>query len=382
MQSSRGFWVWRWGLVSWIAAAGCQNLPVADSLPTSSSSGDQPSAARRADLPPDKAAEVCLSVAETLEKNGLYADAALQVEKAHQYNPRLQCARRLALLYDRSGDIDRALAQYREALKTNSQDANLLNDTGYCCYRAGHFTDAEHYLRQAVVINDRHQRAWINLGMTLGQEQRYQESLDAFTRGSSRPEALCDLGYVYATQGKTEEAKKLYTQALGLRPDLAVARTALAKLDQVKTPAAVAKAPTSAGASAAASALVPTAAPPTSASAATITPASGSAVAPGVSYTDAMPMANLPSLTSALPTPIMANPPATAPSVPVSAPAAATAGAPSAAVANSIGSGISPVAASPSATPSPDPAAAVSTAVLASPSTAPAQPIWVPAAKR
>ena len=78
------------------------------------------------ELPPARAAEACLASARELEKHGYEADAIVQYEKARQDNPRLtQVSRRLAVLYDRQGNAQRALAEYQLALKVQPRDADL-----------------------------------------------------------------------------------------------------------------------------------------------------------------------------------------------------------------------------------------------------------------
>jgi tetratricopeptide (TPR) repeat protein len=146
--------------------------------------------------------------------------------------------RRLAVIHDRLGDHYHALAEYELALKAKPKDPNLLNDVGYFHYGRGNWADAEKYLRQALALDPHHQRAWINLGMTLGQQQRNSESLEAFGHVVGRAEALCNLGFILTTQGKRKEAEQAYRDALALAPDLPLARAALAKFNNTEQKAA------------------------------------------------------------------------------------------------------------------------------------------------
>jgi len=215
-----------------LLASGCHTLP----MPSSSDS--QPGAPGTVDrggdkdLPPSEAARVCLRTAHELEKAGRIPQAIVLYEKARTDNPNLREASwRLAVLYDRLGDTARSQAEFQRLLQRNARDADVLNDLGYSYYNHGQFQYAETYLREALAANPKHARAWINLGMVLGEEGRYAESLDAFSHSVPPAQAQCNLAFVLTTQGKREEAKAAYRQALSLDPNLVIARGALEKLE-------------------------------------------------------------------------------------------------------------------------------------------------------
>lgn len=219
---------------------GCQSLPSRGefaALGGMPAADAQQPAADKVQLPPDRAALLCLTTAQMLERSDHVAEAITQYEKARQLDPRLtnQTARRLAVLYDRQGAFSKAAPEYQRALHASPRDPDLLNDIGYCYFQQSNWTEAEKSLREAVRIDPKHQRAWINLGMTLGQEQRYQESYQAFTHAVSPAEAQCNLAFVYSTQGKHDEARQAYAAALRIRPDLMLARAALAKLSTTQS---------------------------------------------------------------------------------------------------------------------------------------------------
>src|SRR5207237_695250 len=62
------------------------------------------------ELPPAVAADACLAAAEALARDGHNTEAILEIERARQFNPKVQSrtAHRLAVLYDRKGDSARA----------------------------------------------------------------------------------------------------------------------------------------------------------------------------------------------------------------------------------------------------------------------------------
>src|SRR5262249_20656853 len=117
-------------------------------------------------------------------------------------------------------------------LRENPRDADVLASLGYFYYARGQWTEAEENLRHALTINPKHQRAWVNLGLTMGEQGHYAQSLEAFRKAVSEAEAHSNLAFVLTTQGKRQEAKEEYRRALELEPNLMIARRALDKLER------------------------------------------------------------------------------------------------------------------------------------------------------
>jgi Tfp pilus assembly protein PilF len=221
-----------WLGLSWLPGAGCLNPGTVPDLPATAPTPAAATSAK-AELPSKDGAKVCLALAEDFEKTGHDADAIVQYERARGYDPSLkQVSRRLAILYDRLGETKKAQEEFQAALKLHPKDADLQNDFGYSCYSHGKFDEAEKHLRQALALNPKHARAWMNLGLTLGQQGRYKDSLEAFLHVASPAEAHSNLAFVLTTQGKREEAKQEYREALALDPELKIAQGALAKLSE------------------------------------------------------------------------------------------------------------------------------------------------------
>jgi tetratricopeptide (TPR) repeat protein len=175
-----------------------------------------------------------MATAQQFDVAGNYAEAVTLYEKARHTDSLVEpvATRRLAILYDKQGQFDKARSEYEKLLQKNPRDADTLNNLGYGYYARGQWDLAEQHLRKALAANPQHEHAWINLGMTLGQQQRYDESLNAFAKVVDRAEGLCNLAFILTTQGKREEAKQAYTEALRLNPGLQLAQGALAKLHQ------------------------------------------------------------------------------------------------------------------------------------------------------
>jgi Tfp pilus assembly protein PilF len=181
-------------------------------------------------LPPAESVKLCLAVAEQLANQGHLPEAVDQLQKARLYDPRADVSAPLARLYARMRKDRDALDEFARATDAHPRDAELYNDLGYFHYLRASWTEAEVALRRAVQLAPDHARAWVNLGLALGQQGRYEESLDAFSKAVRPAEARCNLAFVLATQGKRDEARQAYREALEMDPGLKLAREALARL--------------------------------------------------------------------------------------------------------------------------------------------------------
>jgi Tfp pilus assembly protein PilF len=187
-------------------------------------------------LPPKQAAAACLAVARSFDQAGHAAEAIERYEYARRVDPRhADVAWRLAVLYDRQGQDDRAQAEYQAALQAHLGNAALLNDVGYFHYQRGRWAEAEKWLRRAVDKDPDFARAWVNLGLALGQQGRAADSHAAFARVLTPAEAHANVGVLLARRGRTDEARPHLQQAVALDP---ARKAAQVVLDRLGAPAA------------------------------------------------------------------------------------------------------------------------------------------------
>lgn len=185
------------------------------------------------ELPPKQAAVACLAAAQELDKNGQVKEAVILYERAREQDPSSAAtiSRRLAVLYDLSGDFAKATSEYTALLAAKPNDPALVNDFGYSYYARGDFARAEEYLKKAAQLDPNSKRAWLNLGLVVAAQNRYDEGFQAFRRAGSEAEAHTNLAFVMTSHGRTEDAKAAYRRALELEPGLAQAQTALQRLE-------------------------------------------------------------------------------------------------------------------------------------------------------
>jgi len=195
-------------------------------------------------LPKKEAAQACLAVARSLEAEGHYTQAVAQFELARAYDSGLSnLSRRLAVLHSRLGNTDKAKIEFESCLKTSPNDADLLNDVAYFYLRQGDAPKAESYLRQAVLLDSKLDKAWVNLGLALAEQGRREESLEAFGKSVSPAVAHANLGVVLLRKGLRDEAEATIRQAIALDPSLQQARLALRYLEQGSSSASALETP-------------------------------------------------------------------------------------------------------------------------------------------
>jgi Tfp pilus assembly protein PilF len=178
-------------------------------------------------------AALALSRAESVEQQGKIDEAVRYYEQARSLDPKLDyVSRRLAVLYDRSGDAERARAAYERALQIQPGDADLLNDYGVYHLHRESWATAEAWFRRCLEVNRTHRRAMNNLAMSLAMQNRLQESYEVFSQVVGQPAAYSNLGVLLTRQGRVAEAREHFQRALASDPTTRYASDFLGALNQ------------------------------------------------------------------------------------------------------------------------------------------------------
>jgi Tfp pilus assembly protein PilF len=180
------------------------------------------------ELPPKEAAEACIATAKDLLDHGHDREATLLFERARGLDPkRTELSRFLAVCYDRQNETTKAKSEFDQSLKLAPHDADLWNDYGYFFYRRSDWSQAERNFRESLKLNPKLERAKINLGMSLGQQARFQEAFDVFSDAVGPAAAHSNIGVLLAKQGRHAEAINAFQSALSLQPELTQAQACL-----------------------------------------------------------------------------------------------------------------------------------------------------------
>lgn len=151
-----------------------------------------------------------------------------------------------------SGDAAKALTYFDAALAQGMADGLLLGelhlDRARALVVAGRTDEAEGALDEAHRLAPEDPLAWLlsaTLARRLGKLDRAQADIDIAARLAPRdPEVALEAGNIAASAGQYDIARRNWTQAIDIRPDGPVARTArghLTQLEEAEKPAPAAK---------------------------------------------------------------------------------------------------------------------------------------------
>ncbi len=140
--------------------------------------------------------------------------------------------RRMAGALDRLGRFAQAEVHYQKALKFCPKDPKVWNDAGYSYYLQARWSDSEKALRTAAKLAPDDERIRINLGLTLAAAGKTKEAFPLLSLSSGDAIGHANLGYLLAATGQYDLARRQYETSLALRPDMELARRALARLDR------------------------------------------------------------------------------------------------------------------------------------------------------
>jgi Tfp pilus assembly protein PilF len=178
------------------------------------SSGPQPKVTSQ------QSADVQIAMGQTLEEEGKTEEAkAAYLSAFKQDSRRADAALRLAILEERKANVKDADRYFAQALKLEPRSPEIHCDRGYCLYQRKQLDDAEKSLKAALAIDPLHQRSHNNLALVLVRKGDNEGALREFAKaGCDHSDALSNLGLALAMDGKFDESKKQYVQALKAKP--------------------------------------------------------------------------------------------------------------------------------------------------------------------
>ena len=181
----------------------------------------------------ESAADTCLATAREMEAHADHLAAVEQYERARDLEPdRPGIRAHLATLYERLGDRKRAAAEYEAALEEDAKSAELWNDYAYFQFQGGEIDEAETSARKAIKLDPEHKRSWVNLGVILAEQARYDEAYEAFAHAVPPAAAHNNLGIILARQGRIDDARRELAEAHRLDPTLRQPPSVLQQLSE------------------------------------------------------------------------------------------------------------------------------------------------------
>ena len=180
-----------------------------------------PTEARQPILSAAESAELCLTAAREMEAHDRDRAAIEQYERARLFQPKQTgVARHLAVLYQREGDYDRAEKEFSTAVREEPLEADVWNDLASFRFQRGEYADSAEAAREAIELAPEHKRAWVNLGLALAEQDKFEEAHKAFTKATGAATAHQNLGIILARKGRDDDARRELAEARRLDPTL------------------------------------------------------------------------------------------------------------------------------------------------------------------
>ncbi len=129
------------------------------------------------------------------------------------------------LLYDKTGQVSRALEHYERAWRLNPEDAEIYQNLGLAAWKLDMLEAAERFFRISLQKEPGRQDAIINLTGVLRDQGRFDDAIEivrqAIFADQRNPSLWNTLGTVLLEAGDPFQAETFYREALAIQPDLA-----------------------------------------------------------------------------------------------------------------------------------------------------------------
>lgn len=175
--------------------------------------------------------ETQFELARAQESEGQLAKAEATLRELCAAKPNdPQYRQRLGVVLTRLGQRPAGIAELEQAHLLATQNTHIINDLGYAYLQSGDSAKAIEMFRKTLAIDPQDRRANNNLALAVGYDGDLKESYRLFQSTVTEAEALSNLGYLAAQNGKTDLAIKAYSRVLTLEPDRKSAAEALTQL--------------------------------------------------------------------------------------------------------------------------------------------------------
>ena len=118
----------------------------------------------------------------------------------------------LGVTYRDSGNLRAAKKALLTAYKLNQEDQDVLDTLALVCYAMGDMTEAFYYTEEALSINPKNSHTWNNLGVLYFSQEKYEDAAEAFEQAVSLfpnyYDALYNLRDTYEELGNTVGANE------------------------------------------------------------------------------------------------------------------------------------------------------------------------------
>jgi superkiller protein 3 len=160
----------------------------------------------------------------SLLQQGKLEEAIAEFRKAVELDPKYVAAHlNLAYAYDRKGQGEEAIAQYRRLIELDPGSHFAHNNMGVLYDKKGLYTEAIREFEQVLQIDPSNETALKNLenarrskGIVHEREERFAQATKEVEADPKNPRAAYNLGRLYASYGKKDQALQWLAKALEL----------------------------------------------------------------------------------------------------------------------------------------------------------------------
>ncbi|MCA9249545.1 MAG: tetratricopeptide repeat protein [Phycisphaerae bacterium] len=181
---------------------------------------------------PDIMPQTHYAAGRLFEKQGAVVRAAKQYKKALLRDPNhVPSISRLGMIYAKQGHYPQAEEYLQKAVELWPNSPQARNNLGFCYVMQERWYDAEAEFRNTLKLDPSFIRARVNLAMALSKLNRFDEALGEFKLAVPEPEAYYNLGLLYRSAQRYEEAAGAFATALKRKPEMTLAKQ---QLDRMK----------------------------------------------------------------------------------------------------------------------------------------------------
>lgn len=181
--------------------------------------------------PPKILPETHFAAGLLFERQGQFDRAIPQYRKAVALNHNYVVAfHRLGLLLSATGQHIEAAQTLQKAVALRPDNAVLHNDLGFEWMSVQQWDDAERELRRAIELQPDLATAHINLALVQAKSERFTESLASFQEVLPEPDAYYNLGLMLRGQQRYPEATEAFRHVLTIDPEFSAAKIQIEQL--------------------------------------------------------------------------------------------------------------------------------------------------------
>jgi tetratricopeptide (TPR) repeat protein len=168
-------------------------------------------------------------LADVYQKSGQYDKAAETYTKLTEVNPddAKYYFNTIIKMYDEAGMPDKAIEATKQMIDLNPQDADAIYNLGYMYVKLKNYDEAINTFKRAIEVRPDFEFAYSNLGYCYIQQKKYNESIETYKKlveiNPENPDGWMSIGTGYMYLKKFDPAVAPLQRAIELRPDNAYA---------------------------------------------------------------------------------------------------------------------------------------------------------------